>query len=206
MMTGWQFSSWTRRDLLMVLIAFAVMMILQFPFTFFFDTILTDIGFLYAYFWALPQAAILYFVAFRLRVRWTSTMIIGLMGIVGAPVDYYFDWVVQRNLIAPIYALGYIPLFIIMGLSADISLMKLHPEKKPLRASLISSLVFTTTVLLAFVIATLFFYPVSHGGASTFDVPWISMGTFLIPYSLATGTLGGYLGFTIARDFHAKLP
>ena len=189
----------------MVLIAFAVMMILQFPFTFFFDTILTDIGFLYAYFWALPQAAILYFVAFRLRIRWTSTVIIGLMGIIGAPIDYYFEWVVQRNLIAPIYAWGYIPLFIIMGLSADISLMKLHPEKKPLRASLISSLVLTTTVLLAFVFATFFFYPVSHGGSPTLDAPWINMGIFLIPYSLATGTLGGYLGFTIARDFHVKL-
>ena len=186
----------------MVLIAFAVMMILQFPFTFFFDTILTDIGFLYAYFWALPQAAILYFVAFRLRIRWTSTIIIGLMGIIGAPVDYYFDWVVQQNLIAPIYALGYIPLFLIMGLSADISLMKLHPEKKPLRAALISSLVFTATVLLGFVFATLFFYPVSHGGASAIDVPWINMGIFLIPYALATGTLGGYLGFTISRDFN----
>lgn len=193
-MVAWQFSSWTRRDLLMVLIAFAVMMILQFPFTFFFDTILTDIGFLYVYFWALPQAAILYFVAFRLRVRWTSTLIVSLMGIIGAPVEYYFDWVVQQNLVAPVYALGYIPLFIIMGLSADVSLMILHPEKKPLRAALISSFVFTATVLLALAFATFVFYP-------TLDAPWINMGNFLIPYSLATGTLGGYLGFTISRDF-----
>jgi len=181
----------------MVLIAFAVMMILQFPFTFFFDTVLTDIGFLYAYFWALPQAAILYFVAFRLHVRWTSTVIVGLMGIIGAPVDYYFDWVVQQNLIAPLHALGYIPLFIIMGLSADVSLMTLHPEKKPLRAALISSFVFTATVLLAFVFATFVFYP-------TIDAPWINMGTFLVPYSLATGTLGGYLGFSISGELNVK--
>ncbi len=194
MNSSWQFSSWKRRDLLMVLIAFAIMMILQFPFTFFFDTVLTDIGFLYIYFWALPQAAILYFVTFRLRIRWTSTLIIGLMGIIGAPVDYYFDWVVQQNLIAPLYALGYIPLFIIMGLSADVSLIKLHPEKKPRRAALISSFVFNATVLLEFAIATFVFYP-------TVDAPWINMGSFLIPFSLATGTLGGYLGFSITREF-----
>ena len=181
----------------MVLIAFAVMMMLQFPFTFFFDTVLTDIGFLYAYFWSLPQAAILYFVAFRLRVRWTSTLIVGLMGVIGAPVDYYFDWVVQQNLVAPVYALGYIPLFVIMGLSADVSLMKLHPERKPLKAVLISSFVFTATVLFAFAFATFVFYPSA-------DAPWINTGTFLIPYALATGMLGGYLGFSINKELEIK--
>jgi hypothetical protein len=193
MINGWRFSSWTHRDLLIVLIVFAVTMTLQFPFTFFFDTVLTDIGFLYAYFWTLPQATILYFVAFKLRVRWTSTLIVGVMGVIGAPVDYYFDWVIQKNLIAPLYALGYVPLFIIMGLSADVSLMKLHPEKKPLRAALISSFVFTATVLIAFAFATFVFYP-------TLDAPWINMGTFLIPYALTTGTLGGYLGFSINKE------
>ena len=178
---------------MIVLVVFAVMMILQFPFTFFFDTVLTDIGFLYAYFWALPQAAILYFVAFRLRVRWTSTLIVGLIGVIGAPVDYYFDWVVQRNLISPLYALGYVPLFIIMGLSADVSLMRFHPEKKPLKAALISSFVFTATVIVAFAFATFVFYPIT-------DAPWINMGKFLIPYALSTGTIGGYLGFSINKE------
>jgi len=126
------------------------------------------------------------------------------LGIIGTPIDYYFEWVLQRNLIAPVFALGYIPLFIVMGLSADISFMKLHPEEKPLGASLVSSFIFTATVLLAFVFATFFFYPVSHGGAPTLDAPWINMGIFLIPYSLATGTLGGYLGFCIAKDIDAR--
>src|SRR3989304_2727545 len=101
MVTGRQFSSWTRRDLLMVLVAFTGMMILQFPFTFFFDTVLTDIGFLYAYFWAFPQAAILYFVAFRLRVRWTSTLIVGFRVPIGNRVNSFCDRVAQQNLILP---------------------------------------------------------------------------------------------------------
>ncbi len=188
---------------MLILLAFIVMLILQFPFTFFFDTTLTDIGFLYAYFWALPQAAILYFVAFKLRVRWTATIMVGLMGVIGAPVDYYFDWVVQRNLISPVYALGYIPLFILMGLSSDISLMKLNPEKKPRRAALVSAFVFTTTVLLVFAFATFFFYQMSRGGPIILNAPWLEMGTFLIPYALVTGTLGGYLGLSIAKDTDA---
>ncbi len=43
-----------------------------------------------------------------------------------------------------------------------------------------------------------------NGGTLKLDVPWIKMGFFLIPYSLATGSLGGYLGFTIAKDIDAR--
>ena len=186
--------------MLWVLLAFAIMMVLQFPFIFFFDTMLTDIGFLYLYFFALPQAAILYFTAFRLRVRWTSTVMLGINGIIGAPVDYYFDWVVQQNLISPVYAFMWTPLYIITGMVADISLMKLHPERKPIRASLISAFMFTAAVIATTVFATYFFYP----QPLTLDVPWIKEGSFLLPYSLATGAMGGYLGHTIARDMEGS--
>ena len=142
--------------------------------------------------WALPEAAIIYFVAFRLRLRWSSTFIIGLAGIIGAPIDYYYEWIVVQNLSAPIFAFMYIPLFIIRGLCADISLMTLLPKLKPLRATLISSLIFTAIVLFTTVFADFFFYP-SPG-------LFLSVGNFLIPYSLATGVIGGYLGFSIARD------
>jgi hypothetical protein len=139
--------SWNRKALLWTLLAFAAMMAIQFPFIFFFDTELTNVGFMYVYFWMLPQAIILYFLAFKLRVSWIFTFILGLTGIVGAPIDYYFEVVLQQDLIAPIFAFMYIPLFTIMGLSADISLMKLHPEKRPIRASVISSSILAATVL-----------------------------------------------------------
>jgi hypothetical protein len=186
--------------LLWVLLAFGIMMVLQFPFIFFFDTMLTDIGFLYLYFFALPQAIILYFTAFRLRVRWTSTVMLGINGLIGAPVDYYFDWVVQQNLISPIYAFMWTPLYIITGMAADISLMKLHPERWPIRASLISAFMFTAAVIATTVFATYSFYP----QPLTLDVPWIREGNFLLPYPLVTGAMGGYLGYTIARDVEAS--
>jgi hypothetical protein len=99
--------------------------------------------------WALPEAAILYFTAFRLRVRWTFTVILGLTGLIGTPIDYYYEWIVEQNLISPVFAFMYIPLYVVMGLSADVSLMMMHPEWKPLRASLISSFIFTAVVLSA---------------------------------------------------------
>jgi hypothetical protein len=98
------FSKWTRKTLQWIILAFIVYVTLKWPFIWFFDTMLTEIGFLYVYMWALPEAAILYFVAFRLRVRWTSTFITGLAGIIGAPIDYYYEWVVQSNLSDPIFA------------------------------------------------------------------------------------------------------
>lgn len=52
---------------------------------------LTSIGFVYVYFWAPHQASIPNGVAYDLSIRWTSIMLIGLPGIVGAPVDYYFE-------------------------------------------------------------------------------------------------------------------
>ena len=186
------FSRWTRKTLQWIFLAFIVYVTLKWPFIWFFDTMLTEIGFLYVYMWSLPEAAILYFVAFRLRVRWTSTFIIGLAGIIGAPIDFYYEWVIQSNLNAPIFAFMYIPLFLIRGLSADISLMMLYPERNPLRTSLVSSFIFTVIVLSTTVFAEFFFYP-SPG-------LFLSVGSFLIPYCLATGTIGGYLGFTIARD------
>jgi hypothetical protein len=89
---------------------------------------------------------------------------------------------------------------IITGMVADISLMKLHPERKPIRASLISALMFTAAVIATTVFATYFFCP----QPLTLDVPWIMEEHFLLPYSLATGAMGGYLGRTIARDIEAS--
>ena len=98
------------------------MSILGFPFVFFFDTLLTRIGFLYVYMWTLPQALILYLIAFKLKARWTSTVPVGLMGIIGAPIDYYFEWVVQQNLLSPVYAFLYIPLYFLTSISLQVSL------------------------------------------------------------------------------------
>jgi hypothetical protein len=194
------FSPWTRRTVRGVSLVFLIMLVLEFPFVFFFDTVLTQVGFLYVYVWAFPQATLLYFVAFKLRARWTSTVIVGLAGLIGAPIDYYLEWVVHRNLIAPSFAFMYIPLYLIAGLSADLSLMALHPEQRPLRAAVVSAFTFTATVLLTTVVVTYLFYP----GPPTLEGTWLEFGYFLIPYALATGAIGGYLGFSLARDSEIK--
>jgi hypothetical protein len=190
------FRPWKRRGLLWFMLALLIMMMLQFPFVFFFDTMLTNIGFLYTYFWALPQAVILYFVAFKLRVPWVITFMMLVTGLVGAPIDYYFEWIVQRNLVAPIYAFMWIPLYAVTGLIADVTLMKLHPEKAPIRASLLSAFAFTAAVIATTIFGTYILYPTGL----TLDVPWIKQSAFLLPYSLITGTIGGYLGYSLARD------
>lgn len=190
---------WTRGTILWVLVAFVLLMILTFPFTFFFDVHLTPFGFMYSYFWAFPQAAILYAVAFRLRAPWTSTVLMGAQGIVGAPIDYYFDWVAQRNLVEGWYAVLYIPLFLAVGLVADLTLRFLQPERFPVRASVLSALLFTAATLAGWVLATVALY---RWGGSFADT-WLGYGYFLIPYALATGALGGYVGHGIARDVRA---
>src|SRR3990170_3139188 len=122
------FLPWNKKTVSWILLTFTIMMLLEFPFVFFFDTVLTNIAFLYLYFWAFPQAIILYFTAFKLHVRWTNTAMMTLLGVIGAPVEYYLDWVVQQNLISPAYALLYVPLYMMTGLAADVVLIKLHPD------------------------------------------------------------------------------
>jgi hypothetical protein len=190
------FSSWTRQTMLWVALAFVMMSILQYPFVSFFDTILTRIGFLYIYFWALPQAIVIYFIAFKFRVRWSSTLLLGLLGILGAPIDYYFEWVVQKNLLSPIHAFLYIPLYFLVGLSADVSLVLLRPERQPRKAALVSSCIFTLAVLVTTIFATFLFYPMPVKLQGT----WLDYAGFLIPYSLITGVIGGYIGYSMARD------
>jgi hypothetical protein len=56
-----------------------------------FYIMLTLIGFFYVYFWALLRTSMPCRVACGLRIRRTSIMRISLPGIVGAPVDYYFE-------------------------------------------------------------------------------------------------------------------
>jgi len=193
-------SHWTPQTWLYVLSAFTLMGLLEFPFVFFFDTILTNIGFLYIYLWTLPQATILYFTAFKLRTRWTTTTIMTLTGIIGTPIDYYFEWILQQNLLSPIHAIAYIPLYTLTGLAADTSLIKLNPQQKPAKASTLSSLIFTAAVLATTALAIYTLYPTPP----TLNIPWITAGTFLIPYSLTTGAIGGYLGYTIARDLETR--
>ncbi len=194
---GGPVSQWTRVTVLWVLVALVLLMALTFPFTFFFDVHLTPFGFMYSYFWAFPQAAIVYAVGFRLRAPWTSTVLMGVQGILGAPVDYYFDWVVQRNLIEGWYAALYIPLFLAVGLIADLSLAYLRPDRFPVRASLLSAFLFTGATLGAWILASVLLYPWN----GSFDGTWLQYGYFLIPYALATGALGGYVGYGFARDF-----
>lgn len=189
---------WTGQMALAITLAFAAMFLLEFPFIFFFDARLTHNGFMYVYFWALPQAVILYFVAFRLRVPWTATVLMGLSGIIGALVDYYFEWVMAKVLLSPVYAFAYIPLYLLVGLVADVSLMLLRPQQQPLRAALLSSFVFTASVLTTTIFATFVFYPVLARIQDT----WLGYAGFLVPYALITGTMGGYLGFSIATDMN----
>ena len=52
----------------------------------------------------------------------------------------------------------------------------------------------------AFAFATFWFYPQTPNLEGT----WLSFGAFLISYSLVTGAMGGYLGFSLARDMGSR--
>ncbi|MFX1451036.1 MAG: hypothetical protein ACFFCM_09350 [Promethearchaeota archaeon] len=191
-------NNWTKKSILIVLLIFLFVCTIRFPFIFLFDLVFTKIGNFYVYIWALPEALILYFTALRLRIKWTSTMILGIQGIIGIPIDYYYEWVEVRNLISPWFAVAWGICFILMGLSADISLILTYFENKKARSVCFSSLFFTATVLLLTYLGNSLFYNINIFYLPYIIGPdWNAVAPLFIPYTLATGILGGYLGFFI---------
>lgn len=194
-------NSWTKRSFFWVLLAFIIIATIRFPFVFLFDTILTKIGNFYVYIWAFPEALFLYYTAFKLKIKWTSTTILGIEGIVGIPIDYYFEWIVDRNLVSPWCAVDWGIFFIIMGISADISLILLYHKNTNGLSAIFSSLIFTMTVILLTYLGNTLFYSINlYYFMYPFAPNWNTVAPIFVPYALVTGMLGGYLGYFLNKS------
>ena len=76
-------NNWTKKSIIIVFLIFLFVCTVRFPFILLFDLEFTKIGNFYVYIWALPEALFLYYTALRLKIKWTSTTILGIQGIIG---------------------------------------------------------------------------------------------------------------------------
>jgi hypothetical protein len=143
---------------------------------------------------------LLYFTYSRLRVKWIGTILFGIPGVIGMPIDIYFEWIEEQVLISPLSGFGWFLIFLLIGFFADISLWLAKPVKGEGKAILISSFTLTFMSIFLNAIALLFFYINLY-----FFLGYIQFSYFLIPFALFNGVCGGFIGWHINKDFKSRL-
>lgn len=114
----------------------------------------------------------------------------------GAVMDYYGDWVVSRNLIGPWYALGWTPIFLGIGLAADLANRYApcdwHPRWRAVMIGVTFGLAFYLLVLLG--LSAL--YPPTD---EVWHIWYFKEGVyFTLPWMLINGGFAGYSAYAFA--------
>lgn len=115
----------------------------------------------------------------------------------GVLLDYLGDWVVDKNLLNPWYALGWAPVFLGYGFVADLAYRfapkRWHPHWRAVTVGVAFGLAFYLLTLLA--LTTL--YP--PAGSEAHVNFFIKGMPFTIPWMLITGGFGGYTAYAISE-------
>ena len=115
----------------------------------------------------------------------------------GAVMDYYGDWVFSRNLIVPWYVLGWTPIFLGIGLAADIASRYAprgwHPRWRAVMVGIFFGLVFYLLVLLG--LSAL--YPPTD---EIWHIWYFKQGVyFTLPWMLINGGFAGYSAYALSK-------
>jgi len=127
----------------------------------------------------------------------TATAVFLPYVIIGFPINYYFEWVVERTWVAPWSGLGWTAAFLLTGLSVDLALRYLpHKLTSAWRAALsgavmgVACFIFTVAALDLVYVGPLPTDPGSFVGIAYFGVPWM----------VISSAFGGYTAYALARD------
>jgi hypothetical protein len=114
----------------------------------------------------------------------------------GAVMDYYGDWVVSRNLIGPRYALGWTPIFLGIGMAADLAFRIAprgwHPRWQAVMVGVLFGLAFYLLVLSG--LSAL--YPPTD---EVWHIWYFKQGVyFTLPWMLINGGFAGYSAYALS--------
>lgn len=117
------------------------------------------------------------------------------IAILGALMDYYGDWVISRNLVGPWYALGWTPIFLGIGLAADLANRfapgDWHPRWRAVMVGILFGLAFYLLVLLG--LSTLY-----RPTDEIWHIWYFQEGVyFTLPWMLINGGFAGYSAYTL---------
>ena len=117
--------------------------------------------------------------------------------IIGFPVEYYFELVLEPVLHGPLAVLGWCLVGILIGLSGDIAYKYLPTNiNKRSRAALMGVVMAITTFILMIVALQSFYVTPMQTGPGSF----IGLAYFGLPWLIITSAFGGYTAWAISKD------
>ena len=134
---------------------------------------------------------------FKLKRFGVGTALFLLFIPLGVFMDYIGDWVVDKNLINPWYALGWAPVFLGFGFAADLA-YRFAPARWPARWSAVTvGAVFGLAFYLLVLFALITFYsPSGSAGHLRFFTTGLP---FSLPWIVITSGFGGYTAYAISE-------
>lgn len=115
--------------------------------------------------------------------------------VIGLPVEYHMEWVVNRSLISPWAVLGWCAFGLIAGLSADLA-YRCSPARfgERLRA-IITGVVLGIANFVLVLVALTFFYVERQTGPGSF----LGIAYYGVPFLLISSGFGAYTAYAISQ-------
>ncbi len=117
--------------------------------------------------------------------------------VLGFPVNYYFERVVNHTWVSAWSGLGWTAAFLLTGLSVDFSLRYL-PVK--LNSAIRSSISGAIMALVSFAVTVAALSVVYIGPLPTGPGSFVGIAYFGLPWMIVSSALGGYTAYALARD------
>jgi hypothetical protein len=116
--------------------------------------------------------------------------------IIGLPVEYYMEWVVNRSLVSPWAVIGWCIFGLIAGLGADLA-YRFSPARfgERLRA-IITGVVLGIANFLLVLVALTFFYVERQTGPGSF----LGVAYYGVPFLLISSGFGAYTAYAISQN------
>jgi hypothetical protein len=186
-----------------ILLCFLLISAVNGLFSYLFDVLLFDlrIGYGYIYFTTFFFGLILYYFYAKLRLKWLGTIVFGLMGLIGIPIEYWLEFVATPSLKSVWGAIGWGGIYVLYGLVADISMLLLKNLNNQKMAVFVSGMVFSAGLLTLSIIPLRLFY---NPPAIPVDTDYLTFAWFLMPFGIVQGGLGALLGHFISRPATQK--
>ncbi|MHA2358523.1 MAG: hypothetical protein ACXABK_07125, partial [Candidatus Heimdallarchaeaceae archaeon] len=154
------FGSWTWKTVGWASICFLLIACVNGLMSYLFDVVLfeTQLVYVYHYFSIVFYTLILYFFYVKFKTNWFGIFSFGISGLIGIPIELWLEFYRTPSLKSPWGAVGWGLIYILYGLSADLSLLLLKTMKNETIAILLSSLIFSTFIILITILPLETFY------------------------------------------------